>query len=75
MQPLGFCHARPPTLVMLGLAPARVQGGPPQPITDSFWPMTQDIHWCREHEPATRPFAAIDVSKIDLSEVAEEGNG
>lgn len=67
MQPMGTCHAGPPTLILLG----RTHDN--RPVTDSFWPMVPDTEFCGGWKQAPRPSALnIDLTKLDVEQL--EGN-
>lgn len=76
MQPLGTCHERPPTVMLLGFEPPKLAGQQPQPRTGNFWVMTADTEVCGRHPnfvTMQTSIEAIDLSKLDEQEVA--GNG
>jgi hypothetical protein len=71
MQPVGTCHEKPPTVILLGFAPPRLAGKDPEPRTGSFWPMTADTEVCGNHPNfvTVQTIPEIDLSKLDTQEI------
>lgn len=51
-HPDGCCHAHPPTVLIVGMAPPSLQGQLPRPVTNGFWPTTNAAEVCGEHAPS-----------------------
>ena len=72
-RPQGMCRKRPPTMLLLGMAPHPMNPKQQMPITDSFWPPIPETEWCGKWALANR--AAIQVQPtpivLDLPKLRE----
>lgn len=75
-QAIGYCHARPPTVLLTGMIPSPIAGQPPRPITSSYWPPVDDVQICGEHSPGSqrRVIATADQVAEVLASLDTEGN-
>ena len=62
----GWCRARPPVPLVVGIQPPRIAGQNPEPIIQALFPPMAHDSWCREHEAAN-----VELSKIDLSSLRD----
>ena len=60
---VGACRARPPTLVLVGMAQHPVTQRP-VPVTNSFWPQVQASEWCGEHAVQLRSVNIPDLAAL-----------
>jgi hypothetical protein len=62
----GLCRRRAPSVVLLGHVQSPIQGRPPQPIIQGFFPEMGPAGWCGDFEA---PRGLVDVANIDLSKL------
>jgi len=71
-QAMGVCRGGPPTVMLLGMAPSQLQGMPPIPVTNTFWPEVPDHEWCLSHtRRLPLELSKIDLSALDAAEMSE----
>lgn len=74
-QPLGYCHALPPTVLLTGMIPSPIAGQAPRPVTSSFWPPVDENQVCGaySHGPMRVIATAEQVSAV-LADLDAEGS-
>ena len=65
-QPGGFCRARPPSVLMVGMGEGFDRR--PIPVVNTYWPQVPDTEWCGEWGPKL-DLTAIDPEALQNAEM------
>ena len=66
----GFCRGNFPTAILVGHLPPKMVGQNPVPFVQSFFPPMMATGGCGQHTEGKSSFAPLDLSKIDLTSLA-----